>query len=97
MTSARIKQAKVPAYYGWTKSGRGIHLGNITNVQTSPQTGYRSFPSFCGLTITEPSNPVGPLHAPAELFDYWCGNCFRSAAWAALRAQAEALARRRSA
>ena len=85
----------VPVWYGWTKSGKGIHLG-VARLGTA-QEGFQAFVSFCGLAVTEAHPQTAPLYAPLDRFESWCGNCFRSLAWAALRSRVEALIARRAA
>jgi len=89
MTARRNQPLPTPEWYGWTRTGVGVHLGSV--ALHTPREGFQGFIAFCGVGVTEPYPPASAIYGPLGQFDRYCKNCFRPQAWAALRREHDRL------
>lgn len=65
-------------YYGWTPTGKRIHLGDETRVIRQKSARITIVDTFCSATMNAWEDGSMPPQGRVQEF---CRNCFRTLAW----------------
>ena len=77
--SRKPLSSKTAIYYGWTPTGKRIHLGDATRVWQGKPSATYVVDTFCNAIMRAWEDGSMP---PAGRVTEFCRNCFRALAWA---------------